>query len=148
LEPVVELLDRQVDYVLRQGSDEDFLIQVEPFLRALRSDPRLAAHLDDLREEVVDIVRVLEQVDAELVPELVELRRELVELRPATDDCDATAPTETEPRTAMRARVEYEATLAFFRQAQTRDGLGRVGVPLDAFRALPTRCPPCLEPAP
>jgi hypothetical protein len=44
VDPVVELLDRQ----------GDFLAQVEPFLRVLRSEPRLAFHLEDLEAELVD----------------------------------------------------------------------------------------------
>jgi hypothetical protein len=34
VDPVVELLDRQVDFILGQDKAADFLVQVEPFLRA------------------------------------------------------------------------------------------------------------------
>ena len=65
MDPLVELLDRQVDFLLRQTESAAFLIQVEPFLRALRTEPRLAAYLDDLLEEVVGIIDAMEAVDAE-----------------------------------------------------------------------------------
>lgn len=86
VDPLVELLDRQVDFQLRQEDAAAFLIQVGPFLRALRTEPRLAAYLDDVLEEVVHIVDDMEEVDAELTAELVELRRELVALWPEADD--------------------------------------------------------------
>jgi hypothetical protein len=61
MDPLVELLDRQVDFLLRQTDSAAFLIQVEPFLRALRAEPRLAAYLDDVLEEVVHIVDAMER---------------------------------------------------------------------------------------
>ena len=66
MDPLVELLDRQVDFLLRQPDSAAFLIQVEPFLSALRTEPRLAAYLDDVLEEVVQIVDDMEDVDREL----------------------------------------------------------------------------------
>jgi hypothetical protein len=42
VDPLDELLDRQVGFLLRQTDSAGFLIQVEPFLRTLRSEPRLA----------------------------------------------------------------------------------------------------------
>jgi hypothetical protein len=86
MDATVELLDRQFNFLLKQPDDASFLIEVEPFLRALRDDDRLASYLDDLRDELVRVIQVLEQTDAELVPELIELRNELVTLRPEADD--------------------------------------------------------------
>ena len=97
MDPLVELLDRQVDFLLRQTDSAAFLIQVEPFLTALRTEPRLAAYLDDVLEEVVHIVDVMEKVDAELTAELLELRRELVELRPEADDSNVQPPSQSDP---------------------------------------------------
>jgi hypothetical protein len=108
VDPIVELLDRQVEFLLGQEEDADFLVQVEPFLRALRSEPRLALHLEDLRSEVLDSIRVMEEIDAELTPELVALRRELVELAPALDDSDAVRAGGQAPD------LSFEHTLAFF----------------------------------
>jgi hypothetical protein len=115
MDPLVELLDRQVDFLLRQTDSAAFLIQVEPFLRALRTEPRLAAYLDDLLEEVVGIIDAMEEVDSELTTELVELRREYVELRPEADDSDGKPPSESDsPAATLQARLGYRGTLAYF----------------------------------
>ncbi len=89
LDPVLSLLDRQLDALTGQPGSAEFLVSVEPFLRALESEPRIAIHLEDLREETLGRVRVLEAADAELVPELVALRERLPTLHPALDDSDA-----------------------------------------------------------
>jgi hypothetical protein len=115
VDPLVELLDRQVDFLLRQTDSAAFLIQVEPFLRALRTEPRLAAYLDDVLGEVVHIVDDMEGVDAELTAELVELRREFVELRPEADDSKLQPASESDsPAVKLQARLSYTGTLAYF----------------------------------
>ena len=115
MDPLVELLDRQVDFLLRQTDSAAFLIQVEPFLTALRTEPRLAAYLDDVLEEVVRIVDVMEKVDAELTAELLELRRELVELWPEADDSNVQPPSQSDPLAVkLHARLSYAGTLAYF----------------------------------
>jgi hypothetical protein len=114
MDSTVELLDRQVDFLLKQPDDAAFLIQVEPFLRALGEDDRLAAYLEDLRDELVRVVQVLEATDAELVPELVELRDELAKLRPESDDSAARPPARRTGAPDMAARFAYEQTLAYF----------------------------------
>jgi hypothetical protein len=115
VDPLVELLDRQVDFLLRQTDSAAFLIQVEPFLGALRTEPQLAAYLDDVLEDVVGIVDAMEEVDAELTSELVELRRELVELRPEADDSNLEPPSESDsPAVKHQARLSYRGTLAYF----------------------------------
>jgi hypothetical protein len=115
VDALVELLDRQVDFLLRQTDSAAFLIQVEPFLGALRTEPRLAAYLDDVLQEVVHIVDAMEEVDAELTSELLELRHELVELRPEADDSNLEPPSESDSRTfKLQARLSYRGTLAYF----------------------------------
>lgn len=115
MDPLVDLLDRQVDFLLRQTESAAFLIQVEPFLRALRTEPRLAAYLDDLLEEVVGIIDAMEDVDTELTAELVELRREFVQLRPEADDSDMKPPSDSDsPAAPLQARSGYRGTLAYF----------------------------------
>jgi hypothetical protein len=115
VDPLDELLDRQVEFLLGETDSAAFLIQVEAFLGALRSEPRLAAYLDDVLEEVVEIVNAMEAVDAELTSELRELRRELVELRPEADDSNLEPPAEAESPTAkLQARLSYRGSLAFF----------------------------------
>jgi hypothetical protein len=115
VDPLVELLDRQVDFLLGQADSAAFLIQVEPLLRALRTEPRLAAYLDDVLEEVVQIVGAMEEVDGELTSELVELRRELVELRPEADDSNLEPPSESDSRELkLQGLLSYRGTLAYF----------------------------------
>jgi hypothetical protein len=75
VDPPVELLDRQVDFLLRQTDSAAFLVQVEPCLMAPRGEPQLVAYLDDVLDDVVDIVGAMEVVDAELTSELLELAR-------------------------------------------------------------------------
>jgi hypothetical protein len=88
---------------------------VEPFLTALRTEPRLAAYADDLLDEVVGIIDEMEAVDSELTSELLELRRELVELWPDADDSQVEPPSESDPRaTRLQARLSYSGTLAYF----------------------------------
>jgi hypothetical protein len=115
VDPLVELLDRQADFLLRQSDSAAFLIQVEPFLRVLRTEPRLAAYLDDLLEEVVHVIAAMEEVDRELTSELVQLRRELVELRPEEDDSGVEPPSPSDsPALKLQARLSYRGTLAYF----------------------------------
>ena len=115
VDPLVELLDRQVDFLLLQTDSSAFLIQVEPFVTALRAEPRLSAYLDDLLEEVVHIVDVMEKVDAELTAELLELRRELAELWPEADDSNEQRPSQSGPQAVkLHARLSYMGTLAYF----------------------------------
>ena len=113
MDPLVELVDRQADFLLRQTDSQAFLMQVEAFLRALRTEPRLNAYLDDVLQEVADVVEAMERVDTELSSELVELRGELVELRPEADDSDAEPPTDPGPG-RIPALAAYRTTLAFF----------------------------------
>ncbi len=115
MDPLVDLLDRQVDFLLRQTEPAAFLIQVEPFLRALRTEPRLAAYLDDVLEELVGVVDAMEEIDGELTSELLELRRELVELWPEADDSNLEPPSESDSQAVkLQARLSYRGTLAYF----------------------------------
>jgi hypothetical protein len=122
MDPLVELLDRQVEFLLGQTESAAFLIQVEPFLRALRTEPRLAAYLDDLLDEVVGIIDAMEEVDTELAAGLVDLRREFVELRPDADDSDVKPPSESgSPTERLQARLGYRGTLAHFDEWAARE---------------------------
>lgn len=115
VDSIVELLDRQTDFLLRQTDPSAFLIQVEPFLGALRTQPQLAAYLDDVLDEVVRVVDAMEDVDRELTSELVELRRELVMLRPEADDSNVEPPPQsTSPADRLQTWLSYRATLAYF----------------------------------
>jgi hypothetical protein len=115
VDPTTELLDRQVAFLLQQPDDASFLIQVEPFLRALEGDDRLRSYLEDVLDELVRDIQVLEAVDAELVPELVELRHDLVTLRPEADDSDAERPQPGGSRQPLEL-LGYQQTLAYFNE--------------------------------
>jgi hypothetical protein len=113
VDPTTELLDRQVAFLLKQPDDASFLIQVEPFLRALETDDRLRSYLEDILDELVRGAQVLEAIDAELVPELVELRNDLVTLRPDADDSGAERPRSGGAPQPL-AFLAYQETLAYF----------------------------------
>ena len=120
MDATTELLDRQVAFLVKQPDDASFLIQVEPFLRALETDDRLRSYLEDVLDELVRDIQVLQAVDLELVPELVELRDELVTLRPEADDSDAEPPEPGGIRQAL-ALVGYQQTLAYFDEQVTAE---------------------------
>jgi hypothetical protein len=109
---LVELIDRQADFLLRRTDNRAFLIQVEPFLVALQAEPELVAHLDDMLQDVVDIAEVMESADAELTSELLELRRELVELRPEVNECGVERVSDA--GVGAGAAGNGQNTLAFF----------------------------------
>ena len=57
----------------------------------------------------------MEDVDRELTSELLDLRRELVELRPEADDSNVEPPSESDAREVkLRAFLSYRGTLAYF----------------------------------
>lgn len=92
MDATLSLLDRQVAALAGQEPAPEFLVSVEPFLEALRGEPRIGIHLEDLRDETIDRVRLFEEIDTELVPVLVDLRRRLVKLRSDLDDSNTEPP--------------------------------------------------------
>jgi hypothetical protein len=112
MDPLVELIDRQADFLLRRPDNQAFLIQVGAFLTALEAEPELIAHLEDTLQDVADIVEMMERTDAELTSELVELRRELLELRPELDE-GAMEPV-SGAGTGSTAPRSHQETFAFF----------------------------------
>lgn len=106
----IELLDRQVAFLLDQTDDIWFLMQLDPFLRVLRGDPILDAYLSDMTNELLALVEPLKELDAELLVELVELRKELVELIPSLDDSDMEAPADNR----SPASIAYLGSLTHF----------------------------------
>jgi hypothetical protein len=122
VDSLVELLDRQANFLLGQTDSAAFLIQIEPFLGALRTQPQLAAYLDDVVEEVVRVVDAMEDVDRELTSELVDLRRELVMLWPEGDDSAVEPPSESASGADnLRAWLSYRMTLAYFDEWASSD---------------------------
>jgi hypothetical protein len=88
VDDILDLLDRQFAALSSQTGSADFLVSVTPFLGALTAEPRIAVHMQDLREETLNRVRVLEELDDALVSTLTDLRRRFEEtLRdvPVTD---------------------------------------------------------------
>ena len=112
LDPVLSLLDRQVEALADQPTMPEFLISVQPFLRALEAEPRIAIHLEDLRDETLDRVRVIEKEDSELVPKLTELRTRLVELSPDLDDSNAAPPSEGDDRDWIDSLAQFDVIAA------------------------------------
>jgi hypothetical protein len=113
MDPLVALLDRQTDFLLRQADAREFLIQVEAFLRTQQTDPQLTAYLDDALQDLADVVGVMEQTDAALSSELIALRHELVALRPDADDSNAQPPIGSGLGSTTE-QAKYQLTLAFF----------------------------------
>ena len=120
MDPLVALLDREADFLLGQDDARAFLIQIGAFLRTLQTDPQLTAYLEDVLQDLADVVDVMEQVDTALSSELIELRRELAELRPEADDSNTVPPTVS----GVQGRTElakYRLTLAFFDEFASSD---------------------------
>jgi hypothetical protein len=141
----LSLLERQVDFLLRQTDHASFLVQLIPFLRALEQDPIIAAYMDDAVDEFVATIQLMEQADAELVPELVELRDTFVLMRPSADDSDVLAPIDRNPDNPLQL-VEYQSTLAYFDVVATRDPqhldanlAGRASTLINILRSEDTR---------
>lgn len=105
MDDVLSLLQRQFSALHAQETVADFLVSIDPVLRAIAAEPRIAVHLSDLRDEALDHIRVVEALDDELVPVCVELRQRLVELWPFVDD--SRVPLQGEP-------LESQFSLAVF----------------------------------
>lgn len=61
MDPLVALVDRQADFLLRQTDAQAFLIQVEAFAKALQTEPQLTAYLEDILQDLADVVGVMEE---------------------------------------------------------------------------------------
>lgn len=138
LDPVLSLLDRQLDALAAQPGPGEFLVSVEPFLRALEAEPRIAVHLDDLRDETIDRVRVIENEDAELLPKLIELRTRLAELRPDLDDSDAVAPADGDDRDWVGSLARFALIASAEPEPLNYKGDGARAQPL--LEILRTKC--------
>jgi hypothetical protein len=108
-DPILDLLDRQAAFLLSQEGRTEFLVQVELFLRALETEPRLAAYLEDVIGEAVDAYNELEAADEALRPELIHLRSEFARLIPALDDSGM-----EHPSGLSGDLIPYQGSLAFF----------------------------------
>jgi hypothetical protein len=144
VDPTLELLDRQVEFLLKQPDDASFLVQIGPFLRALNDDDRLASYLEDISDELLRVVQVLEVADAELVPELVELRDELIKIRPEADDSGYERPDGTRGADKLMANLAYQQTLAYFDalafgEPEPFDARGKGGKAVSLLAVLQTK---------
>jgi hypothetical protein len=98
MDPLIDLLDRQVFALAAHERPVDFLVSVAPFLRALAAEPRIAVHLGDLRDETVEHVRVLEKLDDELLPALIDLRQRVAAIERSTEQAGPTvSPPDNDP---------------------------------------------------
>jgi hypothetical protein len=110
----IELLDRQHQR-LRERDGAEFVQELRHFYDFITSGPApVVAALAELREEAAGTERVFEEHDRELIPELVQLRNDLVACVSDIDDSDA-------PRPAGRgaASMEWAFGLANFDQLAT-----------------------------
>jgi hypothetical protein len=87
------LLQRQTDFLLSR-SDADFLVQIEPFLRALRGEPQIEIHIADLRREAGELAEAWNEITIGGLPQLIDLRNRLTQLQPAADDSNLQRPSE------------------------------------------------------
>jgi len=102
----VELLERQCAFLLAQNDLADFLVGVGPFLDVLAAEPRIAPHLDDLRNEALAIFNAQAAVEEQLLPELRALRDDFARLAPDLDDSQREPAHETsEPPSPLRIDV-------------------------------------------
>ena len=109
MEHSLELLDRQVAFLLRQSDDVAFLVQLDPFLRALEGDTTLAAYLTDIRDDLMGITLAMEG-------RTLRSSRSWSSCAPSLSRCDraSTIPTRRSPRPSARSSGFSMRTLAFF----------------------------------
>jgi hypothetical protein len=87
----LELLDRQYARV-RDKDGAAFFVELRRFVELIESQAQLTQTLDELRAEAAATEQAFREHDARLVPDLVELRQELVRLAPEADDSTMTRP--------------------------------------------------------
>jgi hypothetical protein len=87
-----ELLNWQTDFLLRQETDAEFLVQVPAYLQTLRGEPRLAIHMEDLDREAALLLAAHEPHDSQELPELSQIRDELVQRAPEAGDSEEAPP--------------------------------------------------------
>jgi hypothetical protein len=89
LDDLVALLDRQVRFLLEKKGAA-FFRQLSQFVKFIHEEPRLAVCLEDMRKDATEARHLYLKHDEAFVPQLVELRRELVKLGPGVDDSTMT----------------------------------------------------------
>ena len=112
----VELLDRQFNR-LRDQDGAEFVQELKVFYEFVTTSgpAEVTSALLELREDAARIEREFNAHDAEMVPELVDLKARLVATVPETDDSQAPRPTTDWPREPF----EWLYTLANFDQLTT-----------------------------
>jgi hypothetical protein len=126
-----DLLNWQTDFLLRQETDAEFLVQVPAYLQTLREEPRLAIHMQDLDREAAELLSAHEPHDAQMAPGLSRVRDELVQRVPEADDSR-----EAPPSGRVTDVRQWQMTLASFDRVASGElqpgptsgrGLGRTG---------------------
>jgi hypothetical protein len=119
LEDVIDLLDRQLAFLLRQ-SGTAFFEQLAPYVETLRSEPRIEALIEDLKLEALTRRDDFVRHDEEATEELARLREELAGLAPEYDDSALIAPTDL-----SASRAAYDFSYANFdRVASLKSEIG------------------------
>lgn len=105
---LVDLLDRQVAAAMRRQDPAEFMLALVRFVGFLRSDARLAVHVEEIRREAEVYTEAWRHHEADVIPQLVRLRDELLKLVPALDDSAMTEPTFEE------SSMAFERSFALF----------------------------------
>jgi hypothetical protein len=88
-----KLVERQFQYLLSKDGSE-FFVQLRTCLRILREEPRVAALLQELREEAARLERARTGQDDREAEALVSLKQKLLARTPEIDDSSAPEPTD------------------------------------------------------
>jgi hypothetical protein len=108
LSDALELLDRQVSLLLRQRG-RDFFLHLPMFVRALETDPRLSAVIQDVWLQAEFDLKAINTRRAEVNALLVAVREQFVHAFPDANDCNAAKADRGDP--GWRA---YEYSIALF----------------------------------
>lgn len=109
LDDVIEIVDRQFDFLKRQDDPRCFLTRLGPVLENLRSDPRIDAVVTDLVQESTDVFCDYNKSIAAMQTKLVAMRKRLADVAPNV------APMSKEEDLLNENKVAFHGTLLFDR---------------------------------
>jgi hypothetical protein len=130
IEDVVEILRRQLDFLLAQEGSAVF-VQLGPYIDAIEDDPRVKTILDELATEVRVALSEWDQHDADMVQRIIALRQALTRLAPDLDDSSSPPDPEKEPFKWAQSLAAFDAFARMPRGNQFPNNVGdRSEVPL------------------
>ena len=137
------LIDRQFKYLLsREGAE--FFLEARRCLRGLKGEPRVAALLDELRQEAAALDRYPRDQDDGEVAQLLELKGKFLAQAPNADDSSAEEPASSLPTAWVNTLAAFDA-FAERRRKPSAEGDGTrsahllhiLGEKISALRAPP-----------